>query len=90
MAQDPQVRAAAAQQLIENPILIDAFGAVGNEILMKMKASNPVDKESHQAMVIALQQLSDIELKIMHHINTGSIAASIEKKRGKSKWVMTY
>jgi hypothetical protein len=48
-------RAVPAQQLLENPLLQEAFGAVEADLLQQMRSVRLDDKEGHTRLVMALQ-----------------------------------
>lgn len=63
-----------AEKLLENPIYIEAVGAVREGILSGMVASALGDESTHHRFVIALQLLSQIEKQIEQVAITGKMA----------------
>lgn len=63
-------KAAEAQQLLENPLLIDAFNGVRDNIVKQLE-SLPIGKhEARTELVISLQMLKAVRNKIENHIRT--------------------
>lgn len=78
-------RAQDAQALLDNPILKDAFKAMGEYLESKALSCDPDNKEITQRVVIAKQVLAGIKREIERLVDDGTVAdiqmAEIEQRR---------
>lgn len=72
--QQRQQRAVTAQQLLENPLLQEAFGAVEADLLKQMRSVRLDDKEGHTRLVMALQMSHAINRHLWLLIHDGQAA----------------
>lgn len=70
-------RAVTAQQLLENPVLQEAFGAVEADLLRQMKAVRLDDKEGHTRLVMALQMAQAVNRHLWLLIQDGQVAQQL-------------
>lgn len=64
-------RAVTAQQLLENPLLQEAFSAVEADLLQQMRAVRLDDKDGHTRLVMALQMSNAINRHLWLVIQDG-------------------
>lgn len=69
-----QRRAVTAQQLLENPLLQEAFSAVEADLLQQMRAARLDDKDGHTRLVMALQMSNAINRHLWLVIQDGQAA----------------
>lgn len=69
-----QRRAVTAQQLLENPLLQEAFGALETDLLNQMRSVRLDDKEGHTRLVMALQMGNAINRHLWLVIQDGQAA----------------
>lgn len=78
-------RAQDAKQLLEHPMLKEAFQAIENTLISAALACEPDNKDKAQRIVISQQLLSGIKREITRVIQDGEIAkvqlSEIEAKR---------
>lgn len=78
-------RAQDAKQLLENPLLVEAFQAVENALLLASTSCEPDNKDKAQRIIISHQLLAGIKREITRIIQDGDIAnvqlSEIEQKR---------
>ena len=72
-----EFRAADAKQLLENPMLRDAFEAMASYIEQKAVGCDPDNKEMAQRIILSKQLLAGIKREIERHIEN----ATVEKMR---------
>jgi len=68
------IRGEAAKQLLDNPLLQEAFIAVEANLVKALTDSPMGDEKTHNRLAIALQLLKQIEKSITLHIETGKMA----------------
>ena len=80
-----RIRGREAKQLMENPLLKDAFAAVGAYIDEQALSCKLEDKDRAQMIIASKRLLESIKREIMRKIEDGEIAeiqiAEIEEKR---------
>ncbi len=80
-----QFRANDAKQLLENPLLIEAFTTVENAIHNMALSCEPDNKDKTQRIIISLQLLAGIKRELTKVIDDGIIAkiqlSEIEQKK---------
>lgn len=64
----------AARQLLENPLLQEAFRSVEEVITSQIKRSGLNETALHSHLAIALQMLDAIQQAIVQYAETGSMA----------------
>jgi hypothetical protein len=78
-------RAQDARQLLENPLLIEAFKSLENALLSAAMLCEPDNKDKAQRIIISHQLLAGIKREITRVIQDGEIAKvqlnEIEAKR---------
>ena len=67
-------RAATAQQLLENPVLIEAVAAEEARILNQMRQCGLRDQEMHTRLIMALQMSSAVTRNLWQFIQAGNAA----------------
>lgn len=67
-------RAATAQQLLENPLLQEAVGAVEADLVHQMKVVRLDDKEAHTRLVMALQTCNSMTRHLWNIVKDGQAA----------------
>jgi len=68
-------RGEAAKQLLDNPLLKEAFESVRSGIVRAMENSPMGDEKTHNRLAIALQVLAQVKKAISIHIETGTMAS---------------
>ena len=78
-------RATDAKQLLENPLIIEAFAAVANHLNMAALTCDPDNQAKAQRIVISQQLLAAVKREISRVVEDGVIAeiqlAEIENKK---------
>lgn len=78
-------RAADAKQLLENPMLIEAFQSLENALSSAALSCEPDNKDKAQRIVISHQLLAGIKRELTRIVQDGAIAdvqlSEIEQKR---------
>lgn len=78
-------RAQDAQQLLENPLFVEAFQALENALSSAAMSCEPDNKDKAQRIVISHQLLAGIKREITRIVQDGNIAdvqlSEIEQKR---------
>jgi len=78
-------RAQDAKQLLENPIFVEAFKAVGDYLQNQAISCNADDKDKTQRIIISQQLLAGLKREITRVVTDGNIAEvqmqEIEKKK---------
>ena len=69
-----RIKGADAQHLLDNPLFVGAFKAVGDYVESKALTCNPDDKEATQRIVITKQLLAAIKREIERQVEDGLIA----------------
>lgn len=77
------IKAQDACQLLDNPLLKDAFRSVETDIVEALKRVEATDLQSQQSLIIALQQLQKVEASIRQFIETGQIQSFNDKQKNK-------
>jgi hypothetical protein len=67
-------RAVTAQQLLENSLLQEAFGAVEADLVRQLKACRLDDKDGHTRLVMALQMSQAVNRHLWLVIQDGRAA----------------
>lgn len=67
-------RAVTAQQLLDNPLLQEAFSSAQSDLINQMKACRLDDKEGHTRLVMALQMTNTINRYLWLVIQDGQAA----------------
>jgi ABC-type transport system involved in Fe-S cluster assembly fused permease/ATPase subunit len=67
-------RAVTAQQLLENPVLQEAFGAVEADLLRQVRACSLSDKDGHTRLVMAIQMSQAVNRHLWLLIQDGQAA----------------
>ena len=70
-------RGIRAQELLDNPLLIEAFEAVEDDILRQMDEVNQRDVDMHTRLILAKQILHHLRRHIKSHITTGKMARTM-------------
>ena len=80
MDRDPQIVAADADRLLNDPVLKGAFEEVEALLIQKMKYAaiidNPHANEYRDKLILSLQALGLVQDKLVEFIETGMIARS--------------
>lgn len=75
-------RASQAQEILNNPLFIEAIDEVKKGIIYSMTVSSLGDSDTHNRLVIAMQLLNQIEKQLKDHVATGKMASlQINDKR---------
>ena len=81
-----KIRGREAKQLLENPLLKDAFAAVDKYVDDQAMVCPPDDAVRAQRIIITKQILQAVKREIMRKVEDGEVAeiqiAEIEKRRG--------
>lgn len=81
-----RIRANDARQLLQNPILRDAFNEAAEYLEQQALSCDPDNKDKAQRIIISKRLLADIKRAIERQIEDGDVAgfqmAEIEKRRG--------
>ena len=72
--EEAQRRAIAAQQLLENPLLQEAVGALEADLIAQIKAVRLDDKEAHTRLVMAFQISSTVTRHLWNTVQDGAHA----------------
>jgi hypothetical protein len=75
-------RALAAQQLLENPLLQEALGALEADVLAQMHAVSLADKDAHTRLILALQMGNAVDRYLWQRIQDGHKATESLRFRG--------
>jgi len=67
-------RADRAEEVLNNPLFIEAVAKVRDGIIASMASSPLGDESTHNRLVIALQLLSQIEKQLKDVVQTGKMA----------------
>lgn len=67
-------RAVTAQQLLDNPLLQEAFTSAQNDLVNQMKSCRLDDKEGHTRLVMALQISQSVNRYLWLVIQDGQAA----------------
>jgi len=67
-------RAVTAQQLLDNPVLQEAFNAVQADMLQQIKSCRLDDKDGHTRLVMALQMSQAVTRHLWLLIQDGQAA----------------
>ena len=67
-------RADRAEEVLNNPLFIEAVSKVRDGIIASMAASPLGDEQTHNRLVIAMQILNQIEKQLTDVVQTGKMA----------------
>lgn len=67
-------RAVTAQQLLDNPLLQEAFTSAQNDLINQMKSCRLDDKDGHTRLVMALQMSQSVNRYLWLVIQDGQAA----------------
>jgi hypothetical protein len=67
-------RATDAKQLLENPLFVEAFGALKNHLNMQALSCDPDNAAKAQRIVLSQQLLAGLEREITRIVQDGTIA----------------
>lgn len=85
--EDRTIRAKDAKHLLDNPLFVEAFGAVEGHIDAMALACDPDNAEKARRIVISKQLLAAVKREITRVVNDGTVAevqlSELEQKR---KW----
>ena len=83
--EDARIRAADAQQLLQNPLFKAAFEAVDDYIDQQTLGCEADNKDRAQRIVLSKQILAAVKREIQRHIENGKVAdiriAELEKRK---------
>ena len=83
--EDRRIRATEARQLLETPMLIEAWGAVEKHLNMAALTCDPDDAKKAQRIVLSQQLLAAVKREITRIVQDGLVAevqlSEIEQKR---------
>ena len=68
------IRARYAQELLENPLFVEAFQAIGADLQRAWIASPPRDTEGREFIYLAQKALLQLEGAFKEHVMTGKMA----------------
>jgi hypothetical protein len=80
--EEMQRRAVMAQQLLENPLLQEAVGALEADLVAQLRAVSLADSEAHTRLVMAFQISSAVSRYLWGAINDGARAREQLQIRG--------
>jgi hypothetical protein len=83
MNKDEMRDGAAAEALLANPMLLEAFANTEAQIVNQMRSAGFKDSETHHRLVLALQMLHAIRRNIETTIETGQMARFELENKGK-------
>lgn len=72
--QDQLIKAEEAKQLLNNPILKDAFKVVRDKLITAGENAGMNDIETQHNIILSLQLLKQLQSQIQSYINDGTIA----------------
>lgn len=75
-------RGQAAQELLRNPLLLEAFQAVRSDLNAQLMAVNLADVVAHTRLVTAMQVTRAVERHLLDIIETGAAAVEQINLRG--------
>jgi hypothetical protein len=67
-------RADRAEEVLNNPLFIEAVAKVRDGIIASMASSSLGDEQTHNRLVIAMQILNQIEKQLTDVVQTGKMA----------------
>jgi len=70
---DIELRATKAQQILDEPLLVDAFEAIEEEVMGKILALGPTDDEERYRGIVSLQVVKSVKQLLKNHIETGKL-----------------
>lgn len=73
---DPEVRAAHAKRLLEDPMLVEAFATIRNEAISTWEKTAARDTEAREIAWLTVKVLGRIEGVLQSAVDDGRIAAS--------------
>jgi hypothetical protein len=73
-------REISAKNLLENPLFIEAFGVVEEELLTLWKTTGSIDIDQREAFWLALRLLERLKGHISSVVETGVMAKMLEKQ----------
>lgn len=83
--EDRRIRATAAKQLLETPMLVEAWEAVENHLNMAALTCDPDNAQKAQRIIISQQLLAAVKREIARVVQDGVMAefqlSEIEQKR---------
>lgn len=65
----------AAEQLLSNPLLQEAFGSLESDLLRQMYAVRLDDREAHSRLILALQTNKAVGRYLWNTVNDGITAS---------------
>jgi hypothetical protein len=81
--EERQIRGVAAEQLLSNELLQEAFGSLEADLLKQMYAVRLDDKESHSRLILALQTGRAVVKFLGNTIHDGQTAGNELELRGR-------
>jgi ABC-type thiamine transport system ATPase subunit len=78
-----QQRAVTAQQLLDNPVLQEAFQSLDTDLMNQLQHVKLDDKDGHTRLVMALQINNAVRRQLWQLIQDGAIATESLKLRGR-------
>lgn len=79
-------KARGAKELLENPLLVEAFAAIRGEMTRSWENSPVRDTEGRELIFLGVRVLNQIQGMLQSHITTGKLAAfqlqALEKGAG--------
>ena len=80
--EDREQRAKTAQELLSNPLLLEAVGALEADIVNQIKSVSLADKEGHTRLVMAMQISSAVTRHLWNAVQDGVQAKEHIQLRG--------
>jgi hypothetical protein len=74
MSEDVTIRAARAQQLLEDEVLVEAFKGLSQDVAERVFRADLKDAAACIAVVAAAQAINDFELKLREYVTAGKAA----------------
>lgn len=79
---DPLVRAERARQLLDDPLLKEAFALVESDLIRKQKSASLDDVTAHHIIGMSLALLGSVRAQFEKMMADGEIEQSRRKERG--------
>lgn len=83
VAQQQVLRGDNAKRLLEDPLLVEAFVAVREDLNAKMFNTLPSQSAERETLYLCALMLAKVKYEIEHHVNTGNLAKATLAERAK-------